>query len=82
MIAGDPYKSGVAAVQDQANGRVAGYMACGGGISFEQGVASLSVHETAHRPGGNRDLGHRLCWGDRAPSGAPMLRAAGRKPRA
>jgi hypothetical protein len=36
MMAGDPYTSGIAAVQDQATGRVAGYMACGGGVSFDK----------------------------------------------
>jgi hypothetical protein len=36
MMAGDPYRSGVAAVQDQATGRVAGYMACDGGASFDK----------------------------------------------
>jgi hypothetical protein len=34
MMAADPYRSGVAAVQDQATGRVAGYRVCGGGTSF------------------------------------------------
>lgn len=33
MMAGDPYRSGVAAVQDQASGHVAGYLACDGGTS-------------------------------------------------
>jgi hypothetical protein len=33
MAAGDPYHSGVVAVGDQATGRVAGYLACGGGTS-------------------------------------------------
>ena len=36
MMAGDPYESGIAAVQDQATGRVAGYLACDGGTSFEK----------------------------------------------
>ena len=31
MMAGDPYRSGLAAVQDQATGRVAGYRVCGAG---------------------------------------------------
>jgi hypothetical protein len=33
MMVGDPYRTGVVAVQDQATGRVAGYLACGGGTS-------------------------------------------------
>jgi hypothetical protein len=33
MMVGDPYRSGIVAVQDQATGRVAGYQACGGGTS-------------------------------------------------
>ncbi len=36
MMAGDPYESGVVAVQDQATGRVAGYMVCDGGTSVER----------------------------------------------
>ena len=36
MMAGDPYRSGLAAVQDQATGRVAGYRVCGGGAAFEK----------------------------------------------
>jgi len=36
MMAGDPYESGVVAVQDQATGRVAGYMVCDGGTSVEK----------------------------------------------
>jgi hypothetical protein len=36
MMAGDPYRTGIAAVQDQASGRVAGYRACGGGTSFKK----------------------------------------------
>src|SRR5262249_42625696 len=34
MMVGDPYRSGIAAVQDQASGHVAGYRACDGGVSF------------------------------------------------
>lgn len=33
MMVGDPYRSGIAAVGDQASGRVSGYRACGGGVS-------------------------------------------------
>jgi hypothetical protein len=33
MMAGDPYRSGIAAVGDQATGRVAGYQVCGGGTA-------------------------------------------------
>ena len=36
MMAGDPYKSGVVALQDQATGRVAGCMVCDGGTSVEK----------------------------------------------
>lgn len=36
MMAGDPYRSGIAAVQSQASGRVAGYRACGGGTSVRK----------------------------------------------
>jgi hypothetical protein len=36
MMAGDPYRSGVAVVQDQATGRLSGYRACGGGVSFQK----------------------------------------------
>ena len=36
MMVGDPYRSGIAAVQSQASGRVAGYRACGGGTSVRK----------------------------------------------
>lgn len=31
MMVGDPYKSGIVAVEDQLHGRIAGFMACSGG---------------------------------------------------
>jgi hypothetical protein len=31
MVAGDPYKSGIVAVEDQLNGHISGFMACAGG---------------------------------------------------
>jgi hypothetical protein len=36
MMAGDPYRSGIAAVGDQATGRVAGYQVCGGGTAAQK----------------------------------------------
>lgn len=36
MVAGDPYRSGMVAVGDQATGRVAGFRACDGGVSVEK----------------------------------------------
>ena len=36
MVAGDPYSSGMVAVGDQATGRVAGFRACGGGLSVRK----------------------------------------------
>src|SRR5690606_22743179 len=36
MMAGDPYRTGMAAVQDQASGRVAGYAVCAGGAAMRK----------------------------------------------
>jgi len=36
MMAGDPYKSGIVAVQDQLSGHIAGYRACAGGRSVKK----------------------------------------------
>jgi hypothetical protein len=36
MMAGDPYKSGILAVEDQLNGRIAGYLACSGGRTVQK----------------------------------------------
>ena len=36
MVAGDPYQSGIVAVQDQLSGHIAGYQACAGGRSVKK----------------------------------------------
>jgi hypothetical protein len=36
MVAGDPYKSGIVAVEDQLDGHVSGFMACAGGGSIQK----------------------------------------------
>lgn len=36
MMAGDPYRSGVAVVGDQASGRVSGFRACAGGVAAKK----------------------------------------------
>jgi hypothetical protein len=47
MTAGDPYRTGIAAVSDQATGRVAGFRACGGGVSFVKLWENDRIHSSA-----------------------------------
>ena len=70
MVAGDPYRSGVVAVGDQATGRVAGYQACSGGVAAEklwenqeiQSSAGMAVnYEAGHLYTDDRDCTRRRC---------------------
>jgi hypothetical protein len=36
MVAGDPYKSGIVAVEDQLDGHISGFMACAGGRNVQK----------------------------------------------
>ena len=73
MIAGDPYRSGMAAVQDQATGRVAGYLACDGGVSFakrwENGQITSSAGMAVNYNAGHLYTDDRSC----TPSGRCRL---------
>jgi hypothetical protein len=70
MMAGDPYRSGIAAVQDQATGRVAGYRVCAGGAAFRKrwqngritSSAGMAVNYTAgHLYTDDRRCSRRTC---------------------
>lgn len=55
MMAGDPYRSGVVAVQDQATGRVAGYLVCDGGSSVVKLWENDEIRSSAGMAVNSRD---------------------------
>lgn len=47
MMVGDPYRTGIAAVGDQATGRVSGFLACGGGNAALKLWENDEIHSSA-----------------------------------
>lgn len=67
MVAGDPYRSGMVAVGDQATGRVSGFRACDGGASAEklwendkiESAAGMAInYESGHLYTDDRECTH------------------------
>lgn len=47
MMVGDPYRTGIAAVGDQATGRISGYLVCGGGVEARKLWENDDLHSSA-----------------------------------
>jgi hypothetical protein len=47
MASGDPYQTGLLAVQNQENGHVAGFLACGGGAATQKLWENDTIHDSA-----------------------------------
>ena len=47
MLIGDPYRTGIAAVGDQATGRISGFLVCGGGTEARKLWQNDELHSSA-----------------------------------
>jgi hypothetical protein len=47
MMVGDPYRTGIAAVSDQATGRISGFLICDGGVEARKLWENDSLHSSA-----------------------------------